>query len=49
MDQSLMVVLGMSIAYLASLLGMLVAWWSYNKRKKNRPDDDGKVGRENDA
>lgn len=34
MDKSLHIVIGMTIAYLASLLGLFVAWWSYRKRAK---------------
>ncbi len=35
MDQGLMVVIGMSIAYFASFLGMLLAYLSYRKRRRN--------------
>lgn len=34
MDRSLHIVIGMSIAYAASLLGLFVAWWAYRKRHK---------------
>ncbi len=32
MDQGLVTVIGMSIAYLASLLGMSLAWYGWRKR-----------------
>lgn len=32
MDQGLVTVIGMSIAYLASLLGMALAWYGWRKR-----------------
>jgi hypothetical protein len=35
MDRSLHIVIGMTIAYAASLLGLFVAWWAYRKRHKN--------------
>ena len=35
MDKGLAMVIGMSIAYLASLLGLVLAWRYYNKYKKN--------------
>ena len=35
MDKELTVVIGMSIAYVASLLGMFLAYFSYKKHKKN--------------
>jgi len=34
MTQSLATVIGMTIAYIASLLGLLLAWRAYNKRHK---------------
>ena len=36
MDKGLAVVIGMSIAYIASFLGMGLAWYSYNKHKKEK-------------
>ncbi len=33
MDKGLMTLLGMSIAYVASFLGLGLAWWSYRKRR----------------
>jgi len=36
MNQSLSVVLGMSIAYFFSFLGLLLAFFSYRKKHKNR-------------
>ena len=32
MDRALVTVIGMSIAYVASFVGMALAWWSYRKR-----------------
>ena len=32
MDKGLGTVIGMSIAYVASLLGMGLAWWAWRKR-----------------
>jgi hypothetical protein len=37
MDRGLVMLLGMSIAYVASGLGLALAWWSWRKRK--RKDD----------
>jgi len=34
MNEGLSVVIGMSIAYVASLLGMFLAYFSYKKHKK---------------
>jgi len=39
MDRGLVTLIGMSIAYLASLLGMGVAWWAW--RKHHRDNDEG--------
>jgi cbb3-type cytochrome oxidase subunit 3 len=44
MSESLMVVLGMTIAYAASFLGLLVAWWSYRKRRKSEDAAEGNGG-----
>jgi hypothetical protein len=33
MDRGLATLIGMSIAYVASLLGMGLAWWAWKKRK----------------
>jgi hypothetical protein len=44
MHNSLQVVLGMTIAYAASLLGLIVAWVSYRRRRK-RDGADGCGGR----
>lgn len=38
MSQSLSVVLGMSIAYFFSFLGLLLALFSYRKKRKNKRD-----------
>ena len=34
LDNSLHVVFGMTIAYAASLLGLIIAWVSYRRRRK---------------
>jgi len=36
MDKGLTVVIGMSIAYVASFLGMFLAYYSYKKHKKEK-------------
>lgn len=33
MDKAFAMVVGMTIAYVASFLGMILAWYSYNKRR----------------
>jgi len=38
MKQSFAVVIGMSIAYLFSFLGLLLAYYSYRKKRKERKD-----------
>lgn len=38
MKQSLAVVIGMSIAYLFSFLGLLLAYYSYRKKRRERKD-----------
>ena len=38
MNQGLAVVIGMSIAYIASFLGLLLAFFSYRKRHKKNKD-----------
>ena len=38
MDRGLVTLLGMSIAYVASFLGMGLAWWAW--RKHHRDGDD---------
>lgn len=39
MDKGWAVVLGMSIAYLASFLGMGFAWLAYRRRKREADQD----------
>jgi hypothetical protein len=39
MDRALATVIGMSIAYLASFVGMGLAWWSWRKRKGGAKHD----------
>ena len=34
MSEGLSVLIGMSIAYVASLIGMIVAWVSYKRRQR---------------
>jgi hypothetical protein len=36
MDRGFVTLLGMSIAYVASLLGMACAWWAWRKRQRDR-------------
>ena len=38
MNKELAIVLGMSISYIASLLGMFIAMWAYKREKKNKQD-----------
>lgn len=38
MSQSLGVVIGMSIAYFFSFMGLLLAYFSYRKKHKNKKD-----------
>lgn len=40
MERGLVTLIGMSIAYVASLLGMGVAWWAWRKRHRDG-DRDG--------
>ena len=43
MNEGLMIVIGMSIAYLASLSGLIFAWIHYKKRKSpnSSPSSEG--------
>ncbi len=43
MSEGLWVVIGMSIAYMASFLGMIFAWIHYNRRKKARKIPDKRL------
>jgi hypothetical protein len=38
MSQSLAVVIGMSVAYFFSFLGLLLAYYSYKKKHKDKRD-----------
>ncbi len=40
MDKGFAMVVGMSIAYLASLAGLILAWISYNKHQKSQKVKD---------
>ena len=40
MDKGLVTLIGMSIAYVASLLGMGFAWWAWRKRQRPRNRED---------
>ncbi len=42
MDKGLVTLIGMSIAYVASFLGLGLAWWSYRKRQKAEAGRDEK-------
>jgi len=44
MDRELAVVLGMSLSYVASLAGMLIAVWAYKRNEKRR--QQGRSGQE---
>ena len=39
MDQGFAVVIGMSIAYFFSFLGLLLAYYSYKKKRKEKGDE----------
>jgi hypothetical protein len=39
MEHGLVTLIGMSIAYVASLLGMGVAWWAWRKRHRGTDGD----------
>lgn len=38
MDRALVTVIGMSIAYLASFMGMALAWYSWKKHEREKAD-----------
>ena len=40
MDRSLVTLIGMSIAYVASLLGMGFAYWAWRRRQSRTEKDD---------
>jgi len=40
MDEGFTMVLGMSISYIASFLGMFIAMWRYFKNKKSEKTDE---------
>jgi hypothetical protein len=40
MDRGLVTLIGMSIAYLASLLGMGLAWWSWRRRQRREDREE---------
>jgi hypothetical protein len=40
MDQGFAVVIGMSIAYFFSFLGLLLAYFSYKKKKRHKEEED---------
>ena len=46
MEKGLTVVIGMSSAYVASLLGMFLAYFSYKKHKKENGDTPGEKERQ---
>lgn len=41
MDRSLHIVLGMTIAYAASFLGLIIAWIAYRRRAKKDTEETG--------
>ncbi len=40
MDRGLVTLFGMSIAYVASLLGLGLAWWSWRRRHRGGKADE---------
>ena len=40
MENGLKMVIGMSLAYVTSFAGLLLAYFSYKKHKKNRDGED---------
>ncbi len=40
MDQGLSVVIGMSVAYIASFAGMAFAYWAYRRRQRQDEEKD---------
>ena len=38
MDKGLVTLIGMSIAYVASFLGMGLAWWAWHRKHGDRED-----------
>jgi hypothetical protein len=40
MERGLVTLIGMSIAYVASLLGMAVAWWAWRRHHRDRDGGD---------
>ena len=46
MNESLATVIGMTIAYAASLLDLLLAWYGYRKHGRGREEDRRKKGRD---
>ncbi len=44
MDRGLVTLIGMSIAYVASLLGMLLAWYGWRRRRDGDRDRGGGEG-----
>jgi hypothetical protein len=41
MEKGLVTLIGMSIAYLASLLGMGFAYWAWRRRRKHDGEGEG--------
>ena len=40
MNENFWIVIGMSVAYIASFMGLIFAWIHYRKRKKNDAPSD---------
>ena len=40
MERGLVTLIGMSIAYVASLFGMGIAWWAWRKRHRKSDEDE---------
>jgi hypothetical protein len=41
MERGLVTLIGMSIAYIASLLGMGLAWWAWRRHHRDRDGGGG--------
>jgi len=40
MNEGLKMVIGMSLAYVTSFAGLILAWYAYRKHKRNRNDGE---------
>jgi H+/gluconate symporter-like permease len=46
MNEGMSVLVGMSIAYVASFIGMIVAYVAYKRRHKNKQDEEKEKNRD---